>query len=370
MKFLMTAYITTLFLIYSLKSIRLKQKDESESIILKFNEKYYNKIGREHIDNFKNMIFRQLDENRKEKKTDLNDKKDNHIIKNRVEEGSLITSVSTGTSSSHIKNIAGEYISTNRIIQLYVSQVQECSIFINDTVTYENLNNVNFIEHMILHNNAENIDPKGVYSDNMVINFFAFNKKLNIFSVYFDNKNIQKTDNSVSLFNIEYDYDANNLIKSNFVEQKESELLSYKNSYNNTSAINSTNNTSIPISSANFNSFIWKILNQNFLKYKENVTIEIYFELGKEFQNEDVEFSLNFTKTIIGNEKKSIVKYEWKGTIDPQEVIVLQAKFPLYFENCGNISVNLVMIFIGSIFIIFLIGMLYIILSTVFSGGP
>jgi len=61
---------------------------------------------------------------------------------------------------------------------------------------------------MILHNNGESIEPKGVYSDQIIINFFAFNRKLNIFSVYFENPKDLKT------FTIEYDYLAIGLIKT------------------------------------------------------------------------------------------------------------------------------------------------------------
>jgi len=213
---------------------------------------------------------------------------------------------------------------------------------------------------MILHNNAESIDPKGVYSDDININFFAFNRKLNIFSVYFDQKKTSENSlsninekNIDSNFKIEFNYNALNLIKTIITENKNE----------NSTLVEAEN-------SKNYNSFIWKILNQNFIKHKENVVIELYFDLGKNFQHEDVEFSLKFVKSILEENKKQIVKFRWEGVIEPQEVIILQAKFPLYFDSCGNISINLVMIFIGSIFIIFLIGMLYIILSTVFSGEP
>jgi hypothetical protein len=247
------------------------------------------------------------------------------------------------------RNLIGEYASTNRVLKFYISHTQECSLFINDTVSYENFNNVNFVEHMILHNNAEVIDAKGVYSDDVNINFFLFNKKLNIFSVYFEPFKSKLTSNSdqIKNFTIEYDYDAINIIKSNFIKEAE--------------------NSNLENSTYHYNSFIWKILNQNFLKSKENVTIEIYFDLGKDFEHEDVEFSMNFTKSIFQGDSKNIVKYVWQGKIEPQEVVVLQVKFPLYFEHCGNLSINLVMIFVGSVFIVFLIGMLYIILSTVFS---
>ena len=336
--------LSLVFLVNSIRTFHL-QKEADSDFILKLNENFYNRIGVKRIDEFKNMIFRELDQ------------KSNLLDKNLNNYSSLTNKTLAEVTSKQeeiFKAIGGDYISTNRLIKFYVSHASECSIFVNDTVTYNNINNVNFVEHMILHNNAENIDPKGVYSEDVNINFFAFNKKLNIFSVYFDN-NKKSTRNSTIIknyksFSIEYDYEALNIIKSNIV--KDGELRS------------GSNNDTFLISS---NSFIWKILNQNLMKSKENITIEIYFDLGKEFENEEVEFSLNFTKSIINTDKKTLIKYIWKGSIDSQEVIILQTRFPMYFEHCGNISINLVMIFVGAIFIIFLIGMLYVILSTVFS---
>jgi hypothetical protein len=348
MKFLC---ISLIILISCFSSLKLRERETN--YVFKMTENYLQKIGHKNVDEFKNMIFRELDQ--KTAVWDNNMKSIKSLIPNNRTNNDLkskIMSTSAIKNDEGLRNFAGEYISSNRVIKFYVSLKQECSLFINDTVYYENLNNVNFVEHMILHNNAEAIDPKGVYSDDININFFLFNRKLNIFSVYFDPKKQMNniTHNNVTLplknFSIEYDYDALNIIKSNFVKEN-------------------TNN--IENSTASYNSFIWKILNQNFLKSKENISIEIYFDLGKDFMHEDVEFSLNFTKSIIDDDKKNIVKYKWHGTIDPQEVIVLQAKFPLYFEHCGNLSINLVMIFVGAVFIIFLIGMLYIILSTVFS---
>jgi hypothetical protein len=345
MKFLLC--FSLIFLLNSIKTFHLQKESES-NFILKLNENFYDKIGHSRIDEFKNMIFRELDQ-----KTNILDRNLNSLsaVSNKT-----LNEISKSKQDEIFRSIAGDYVSSNRVIKFYISHASECSIFVNDTVMYKNINNVNFVEHMILHNNAENIDPKGVYSEDVNINFFAFNKKLNIFSVYFEdrkNANILKTTNSTSKyknFSIEYDYEALNIIKSNLVKDMDA-------------AINNQNDT-ILVSS---NTFIWKILNQNLIKSKENVTIEIYFDLGKEFEHEDVEFSLNFTKSIINTEKKSLIKYIWKGSIDPQEVVILQAKFPLYFEHCGNISINIVMIFVGAIFIIFLIGMLYVILSTVFS---
>lgn len=414
MKFLLC--LCTILLISSYKSFLMRQKNSFEnSYVMKMNENYYNKIGHHRIDEFKNMIFRELDQKSQiwdKHIKEITSKGEKNEIKNgeklhnsRISEKSHLTEnknfikhnltksnrtniilndheVAMKSHRDDYRSFAGEYISSNRVLKFYISHVQECSIFVNDTVMYENINNVNFVEHMILHNNAENIDPKGVYSEDVNINFFAFNRKLNIFSVYFEpkpnkdqhaipgvvgvlanNTNILNNRNIFSNsfkknsnFSIEYDYDALNIIKSNFNKEKEN--------YNST-LYPDKESQSNPGNS--FNSFIWKILNQNFMKVKENITLELYFDLGKEFEQEDVEFSLNFTKSIMTDNKKSIVKYQWHGTIDPQEVIVLQAKFPLYFEHCGNLSINLVMIFVGAVFIVFLIGMLYIILSTVFT---
>lgn len=351
MKCLNSIYILFITLISLTKlfySLRIKQKDvENDDTVVKLSENYYNKLDDEKLNNFNNFLFKQID----------GGISNNNQIKNRKQ------------YQEYSGNLLGEYYSTKRELKFFISHEQGCSIFVNDTVNYTTINNVNFIEHMILHNNAESIDPKGVHSNDVTINYFAFNRKLNIFSVYFDpkknpyspvmNKNDTNNANEKnyvdSNFLIEFDYNAINLIKSIVVENKSE---------------NSTNDFNDNDSSKNYNSFIWKILNQNFIKHKENVVIELYFDLGKNFQHEDVSFSLKFEKSLIEENKKQIVKFRWEGVIEPQEVVILQAKFPMYFDSCGNISINLVMIFIGSIFIIFLIGMLYIILSTVFSGEP
>ncbi len=410
MKFFLVLVFVPFIVFNSFNALSLRQ--DPNNVIVKMTKKYYNKIGPKNIIEFKNMLFRQIDEKAEvwdknnlaeSTKTKLNEhskqqskQQSKHSKKSRVRTGSTsLTQADTGgmhmKNDDAFKNMAGDYISTDRKMKFYISKQQECSIFINDTVSYQNLNNANFVEHMILHNNAEAIDPKGVYSDDININFFLFDRKLNIFSVYFDADNNNTVNGNPTSypasyqtikpnnFTIEYDYDAINLIKSNFVNEKNNSnsnsnypqnsdsstsMTSMGNTYNNYNNNNYDENES-----DNYNSFIWKILNQNFLKNKENITIEIYFDLDKEFQHEDVEFSLNFTKSLVDTDEKNknIVKYEWKGTIDPQEVVILQVKFPMYFDHCRNLSINFVMIFVGSVFIIFLIGILYIILSTVFS---
>ena len=246
----------------------------------------------------------------------------------------------------------GDYVSQERTIRFFIDNSLECSVNINDTATYKELFKINFIEHMILHNNADGIDHKGVYSEDLDISYFSFNKKLNTFNVYFENK--RRSD----YYTIEYDYEAVNLIKT-----------STSNSFNKLNRIEDN------LKVYNFNNFIWKIINQNFIQYKEKINIEIIFNLGETFDPKFVELNLkNYTFYVEirkpinkhDHEIRTTYVFKWSGLLQPQEVLVLNAKFPLYFENCGDIKANGFMIIIGAIFIILLIGMLYIIISTVF----
>lgn len=105
------------------------------------------------------------------------------------------------------------------------------------------------------------------------------------------------------------------------------------------------------------------MVNQNYMKQNETFHIEIEFDLGKEFLNETVEFSMNFTKEV--DRRRKVVKYVWEGDTSAQDVIIVKSKFPLYFNKCKTLKLNFGMILVGSVFIMFLIGMLYFIVSTI-----
>jgi len=269
-------------------------------------------------------------------------------------------SISGEIYPDEMKILTGDYLSLRRNLKFLISKNNECSILINDTIYYSKVSNINFIEHMILHNNDEKIDPYGVYSDKVNISFFAFNKKLNIFSVYFDsNKNFKD-------FSIEYDFLAKNIIKTNIEKRNDlpsarlsPNFLSHNNSLPYNKMINSFPN--------NHNWFIWKIFNENYLKTDEIINIEVIFQLGEYTENLKVDFSLNFTKIYeYNNNNEKLVKFSWEGILKPSDLIILECKFPLFFEKCGIININYLMIFIGSLFIIFLIATLHMILSNVF----
>jgi len=68
--------------------------------------------------------------------------------------------------------------------------------------------------------------------------------------------------------------------------------------------------------------------------------MEIYFQLGKEFEKLEVEFNYNFTKKIEKTNANEIVKYSWETELLPQEIIVVDVKFPMYFEFCGKLNVS------------------------------
>jgi hypothetical protein len=310
---------------------------------IRIKEKSFNISKKEE---FKNIYFRDLDHQFYQVSSSNILQQNNKTISGEI-------------YPEEMKILTGDYLSLRRNLKFLISKNNECSILINDTINYSKLSNINFIEHMILHNNDEKIDPSGVYSDNVNISFFAFNKKLNIFSVYFDtNKNFKD-------FSIEYDFIAKNIIKA-MVEKRNDQpgarlsqiFLSHNNSLSSNKMINSFPN--------NYNWFIWKIFNENYLKTEEYISIEVVFQLGEFTENLKVDFSLNFTKIYENNNNEKSVKYTWEGILKPSDLIILECKFPLFFEKCGMINVNYLMIFIGSVFIIFLIATLHMILSNVF----
>jgi hypothetical protein len=327
--------LLSLAFIHYLQCLNSKKPKEGDDIILKMTKDFYKQIGHENIDDFKSFMFKELD----------NSPKNSNLFSGLSPKNTTLANTESRThSEKDLRLFAFDYSSTNRTIKLYISHSQQCSVFVNDTTSYiTNNNKLNFIEHMLLHNNAEQIDPRGVYSSNININFFAFNKKMNLFSVYFD----QAERNN---FTVEYDYDAINLIQTKKVEKN----------------FHSSLNTNINKQEMSFNSLIWKLLNPNIIHLKQNITIQIFFDLGKDFLYSDVGFNLPFNKTVEYEKSKPIVKYEWKGVLEPQEVVIVQVKFPMWFENCGYSNLNWVMIMIGAVFLALLVGMLYMIISTVF----
>ena len=53
-------FVFLYFILFISKTYSIRFK-ENENFILKFTENYYNKLGRDQIDKFKSMMFRELD---------------------------------------------------------------------------------------------------------------------------------------------------------------------------------------------------------------------------------------------------------------------------------------------------------------------
>jgi hypothetical protein len=299
-------------------SFSLLKRSNDGKFVVKFSEPFYKRLESERdIEEFKDKIINSMKQQHR--------KTNSSSVKNKMKR----------TEEFNDLNIYyDDFITKERTIKFYISQQEECNVLVNDTILYQQNEKANIVEHMILHNNAEHIDPRGVYSSEVDINYFVFNKKINLYSVFFNNTN------RLGSYNIEYDYMANGLIK------EENDHIGLSN-----------------------NTFLWKLYNENTNSFQK-LRIEIYFNIDKGFQHEDVLLMRNniermeFNKTIVVKDGGEVVLYTWQGELKAQEVMVLQTRFPLYFDNCGTDYITFPMILVGAIFIVFLILVLYLIVSS------
>ena len=235
------------------------------------------------------------------------------------------------------------YESINQTITFYFSQDFHCSVRINDTISYktnlETLDNDTtvMIEHWILHNNVDSIKPIKVVSDDVAIDYYIYNNKINLIDIFFEKGAIYNNSTNIS---ISYIYDAVDLIKSN-------------------------NHTT--------NEFIWKTLNEN------NVhSIKAKFIFDKSVYQNNKTFAVNFgeyeSKFKRTRSRKTIVyegelyNFESKNSTSPLKVLVVTGTMPFVFRECGFESISIVMIIIGSFLLFVIIGIFYVIVSSLIVG--
>ena len=287
----------------------------------------------------------------------------------------------------------GDIMSSKRSLTFHISRVTECTVLVTDIVTYKlTMSNLNFVEHIILNNNSEQIDIKSVTSQDIKITDYSYNTKMNMFIVYFDS-NAEKPEN----FSVIFQYEAKNLIKTvgnpEILDSEQEEVggrnfKQFKNFKNLNSTRNIENNhTNEKNSSANTNfletkiksvstdpslqnnSLVWKIYNKNF--NSEDIEIKLIFDLGKDFVNYFIHSRNNqmkFIKKIHETKEKSIVEYDWSGENEFYSVIVMDVNFPLYFENCRYDNMSIFAIVLGSVLVTLMTLMIYIILSSIIKG--
>jgi len=376
------------------KSYCLRFRTNEDNNIFRINENYLKKSKIKNLDIFKDLFFREIEKRNILQKTSNSHSYSNshsqsnthHNLKKDMVNSTRLNKTMYQTPEDYLNKspinteielwpenqdnrVESEYICTQRNLKFYISQHNQCNVIVNDQVYYDQLkSNTKLLEHMILHNNADSIEPISVTSNDIDIVSFAFNKRLNLFTAFFENpKNITKPI-------VDFKYLAENLIKTN------------KGSITNGKESNDTN------------SFLWKVVNQNLIKVTEKINLEVFFNAGDDFSKfnntndaDAVSSNLNFTKIFpdLNNNKlvnslennKTInkneldeddfnnhynVKYVWNGTLKLHDVIVIDVYFPKIFDTCGNISINLFIVGTGAVFIILLIGMLFFVFSSLF----
>jgi hypothetical protein len=214
---------------------------------------------------------------------------------------------------------------------------------VNDTVIYDSpLNSP--IEHVIENDNIGNkfsSSAIGVYSKDVDIDYYGHSSKIKTFSTYFTNPKGK----SASTAKFDYIYEARNLLHS-YSDFRDGA------SYNNLTR--------------NYNAMSWTIKNGNENKHSESLSFEIYFDLGLHFINETCLFNTNMTKSYLekreeNNLTKTIVKYKSKSNmiLKYNDSFILEVNFPLYFENCKNYRLNLLISITGFALIGLLILIIY-----------
>lgn len=274
-----------------------------------------------------------------------------YFIKGSLNNSTLENSTNlTNTTNSTLDHKYEEGSNTikERLLKFFISTKTECSVYINETIIYSGQVLTNPIEHVVLVNNTSNklkIIPISVTSKNVTIDYFGFSKGIKTFSAYYNNTN------NLTTFDIEYNYIASKLIKSfsDFRNEASYENITY-----------------------NYNQFSWKIKNENINKETQNLKIEIYFDLGANFVNEYSNFTLPMEKSIISkvgsdNSYQPVVKFTSNTELNYNNTLIFDAKFPLYFENCKNYKLNLIVLLTGFVFIGFFVFVVYMTIYVIFT---
>lgn len=301
------------------------------------------------------------------------------------------TNIISDFKAEEIENEEPKIIDEERIIKFYIGSgsYSRCNVDINDTVFYAREQFQNFepgrpIEHRAVPlklNNQDNhlprdktqnidteynISPRGVYSEDVDIEYFGFSKIIRTFSTYFKFKQPNNTTHSAfsapSQIALEYIYTARNLIQS---------FSDFRNdsSYDNLSL--------------NYNLLTWHFKNENYNQQPQKLKIEFYFDLGESFVDEKYNVSIPMQKTVLNkiynssdsihssdsaSVSHSVVKFSNSKEIklNFNETLQLDFIFPLYFENCKNYNLNFIVVITGFMLIGFLAFVLYRIILIIF----
>lgn len=311
MKLFITLTIFFKFLFTFTISIHFRKSDDT--FITKLSDSLYEKIQ-----NQSNLI------------TFLNNLKNSTIFKRKKDsKRNFFKKNITLIENDYLEIISEELECTNRTIEIIVKESDSCTIFFNDTLTYNKSSLNNFIDLKLIKTKPETIIPEAVYSNEINITLFNFNKRNNIFSVILDKNNKTNVD-------VQYFYKAINLIKS-------------------TKSSNGKNS---------FNYFNWSIKNNN-LNNKMNLTVVFLFNFN-EIALDDIKFNVNVTKS--STEINGIVykKYVFNEQMKNDEEITFTPVLPLNLERCEWLKIHKGMLILGSMFIVVILVLLYYLFSVLY----
>jgi len=350
----------------------------------------------------------------KENKTNINMAKEAKEAEISMEKNQKIKeSLSDQIKNLNLTNVnydIPESIAKRRKIKFFIDLENDCAIYINDTVVYENNKELNMIDHLILHHDFENIDPRSINSETRDINYFIFNRRLNMFTVNIDNQK-ENSSEAEKDFEINYEYMADKMIKSKqFILKENNSNITFannltsndSNAFNNKSKVFSVNSDYLDKNDSEdedsfwnniqnsylfdnnitsylfgnlkkkkklflektitkFNDFMWRVNNQN---KDQNIYLELefLFALGDNFDYNKIKFNFKTTKSSMKIYDKEFQIFSWKGVLMPYEVKNIKCAFPLAFESCGNrFSYDFSIFMLLSLFIIFIVLIIYLI---------
>ena len=365
-----------------------------------------NNIEYQNKNNSNSTILNNPNKGNKEKNIPKRSENQNSMFNERVEVSPLGMRLETKIKTTEI-----EYNVISRNISFIISDKLNCHSLIKEKIVVESIKDFNLLEHWILHNNFDNLEIKSIKSPDANVNFFFFNKKFSLLSIYFtpnhhkdykDNKNNIKFQNLTEIiYGSNYMPHKSNKFYNIFDRKKSVENLDYKRNYtfefeyiaynlilshhggSNTLLKDYKNWSEVQFNKNyekkhkfikkpmdfddGYNYLVWKFFNKNYFQEIKNLRISIIFDLGLDFVNYPVLFSppfqMSFKKSLVVEDKIKFVKYVTDFKILPQEVMILDMKFPLIFSQCSTGTPNVFMVAILSILIIFMIFIIYIIFS-------
>jgi len=320
------------------ENLKFDKEADQEIKISKFKKKlnYYSRLesGKNQDLNLSNLRSLKISDTNKTGNLDYSDKNNTHDDYSFLARGfNYSNEIENKEATMKFPDLNYTYASPiKRIIKIYINQENECDVYFDDSVYYEANNYTKFfMDHIILNGKSKIIQPREVKASDAFIDYYIYNRKMNMFTLEVEKKTGKN-------FSINYDYTASGLISS---------------FSNNDKYISQEENNE-------WNFLKWKIYNENFENKRLDIEIEVYLGLGNEFNYESIKFNYPFEKQIKNIGVTNLTYFSWKGSLLPYEVMKIETIFPLIFKNCGVESMSSYIIILGSLFIIYVIITLYL----------